>query len=81
MEVAKRLIAQHPDIDIPGLIAIAEDCTAPHSARTAAIYALGMTDDQGLSRATLARIEADADRPADVRDHAAEALASIMSAN
>ncbi len=79
METAKRLIARHPDVDFAKLIAILSDRGQPRSARIAAIYALGFTDDNGVSHAALTHILGDAGEPADVRDHAAEALDSMRS--
>jgi hypothetical protein len=47
VEIAKRLIARYPDVDIAALMAIADDQTQPQSARFAAIYTLGFTDAAG----------------------------------
>jgi hypothetical protein len=74
MEIAKGLIAKHPHVDFSSLIAIASDRRQPLSARIAAIYTLGFTDDGGVSCATLSRILGTPDEPEEVRDHAAEAL-------
>ena len=79
MEIAKAVIAQHPNVDVVGLIAAASDRLAPHSARLASIYTLGFTDDQGLSRMALAAIRDDPGEDPDLRDHAEEALASIAT--
>ena len=79
MEIAKRLIAKFPDLDLAELIAIATDQTQPHSARIAAIYTLGFTDDDGLSNPALTRISTDTKEPADVRDYASEAVASMAA--
>ncbi len=79
METAKRMIANHPNVDLPDLIAIASDRTQPRSARIAAIYTLGFTDDHGISGAALAHIASNTEEPDDVRDHATEALDSIQS--
>lgn len=80
-EIAKRLIAKHPHVDVAGLLSTAADHSALHSARLASIWALGFTDDTSLSRTALARIADDADEPEDLRDHAAEALTSIAPSN
>jgi hypothetical protein len=79
METAKRMIANYPNVDLTDLIAVATDRTQPRSARIAAIYTLGFTDDHGISSAALARIVGNTDEPDDVRDHANEALESIQS--
>lgn len=78
MEIAKQLIAQHPNVNLSELISIATDQTQPQSARIAAIYTLGFVDDDELSTLALTRILNDADEPADVRDHATEAVESIQ---
>jgi|SRR5882672_8736309 len=77
MEIAKRLIGQYPDVDFRSLMAIASDQRQPQSARIAAIYTLGFTDEQRLSRAALTQISGDPREPADVRDFATEALESL----
>ncbi len=77
MEIAKRLIAQHPNLDFRALTAIAADQTQSRSARIAAIYTLGFTDDDGRSISALMRIVGNGDEPDDVKDHAAEALQSL----
>lgn len=76
MEIAKHLIARYPDVDIAFLGAIAADRQQPESARIAAIYTLGFTDDARVSQAVLSRIASDVTEPEEVRDHAAEALNS-----
>jgi hypothetical protein len=70
MEIAKRLIARHPDMDFAVLDKIAADRRQPQSGRIAAIYTLGFTDDTGVSQATLTRIASDVNEPEAVRDHA-----------
>jgi HEAT repeat protein len=77
MEIAKRLIGQFPRVDYASLMAIAADQRQPQSARIAAIYTLGLTDEKRQSQATLRHISGNPREPADVRDHAAEALESI----
>jgi hypothetical protein len=79
MEIAKRLIGNYPNVDLPALLAIATDRTQPRSARIAAIYTLGFTDDHRISCAALAQIVDNTDEPDAVRDHATEALESIQS--
>lgn len=76
MEIAKRLIGQYPQVDIRSLMEIASDPRQPQSARIAAIYTLGFTDERRLSQDLLTRIAADSTEPDDVRDYAAEALES-----
>ena len=77
IETAKRLIARYPHVDVAALIKTAVDHAAAHSARLASVWTLGFVDDAGLSRTTLAGIVDDAGEAEDIRDHAAEALASI----
>ena len=77
MEIAKRLIGQFPHVDYRSLMAVASDETQPPSARIAAIYTLGSTDEQRLSRTMLTQISGNAGERADVRDYAAEALRSL----
>jgi hypothetical protein len=77
IEIAKRLIAAHPKINLRQLMTIAADPQQPESARIAAIYTLGFTDDHGVSKMVLARLAADASASPGIRDHAAEALESI----
>ena len=55
MEIAKRLIGQFPHVDYRSLMAVASDETQPPSARIAAIYTLGFTDEQRLSRTMLSQ--------------------------
>ena len=74
MEVAKRLIGDHPNINFADLISVAVDRNQPVSARIAAIYTLGFTDDEGVSISALSRIVSDPDEPDDVKEHATEAL-------
>lgn len=76
-EIAKRLVGSYPAVDLAGLAATTADRAAPHSARVAAAWALGFVDEAGSSAATLRRITDDTDEPDDLRDHAAEALASM----
>lgn len=78
IEVAKALVARHPDIDLPGLIATAANRAAPHSARIAATWCLGFVDDADRSSATLSKTAEDEGEPPDLRDHAVEALASVL---
>ena len=79
-EAAKRLIARFPNIDIASLIATPKTRTQPHSARLAAIWALGYVDTAGVSRAVLAGIADDPGESDDLRDHAVEALSSMVPA-
>jgi hypothetical protein len=79
MEIAKALIAKHPDVDLDPLIAIAADRQQPISARIAAIYTLGMTDDHGRSRSTLTRLANDQGERPEIKDHAEEALGYVSS--
>ena len=79
MEIAKGLIAKHPHVDFASLIAIAADRRQPLSARIAAIYTLGFTDDDGVRYTMLSRILDTSDEPAEVRDHAAEALGTSFA--
>jgi hypothetical protein len=81
METAKRLIAAHPNLDLRALIAVAEDPERPEASRIAAIYALGFTDDEGLSVRVLQAIVGRGDESAAIRDHAAEALDSLVHAH
>ncbi len=78
MEIAKRLIGKYPDVDFASLMAIARDRTQPQSARIAAIYTLGLTDERRRSQAILQHISGDPREPTEVRDHAAEALESLL---
>ena len=75
IEIAKRLIAAYPKVDLRQLMTIAGDPQQPASARIASIYTLGFTDDHGVSKTVLARLVSDAN--AGIRDHAVEALASL----
>lgn len=77
MEIAKRLIGKYPNVDLRSLILIAANRTEAPWVRIAAIYTLGFTDDKGLSKTVLTRIIADDAEPANVKDHAVEALDSI----
>jgi hypothetical protein len=77
MEIAKRLIGQYPHVDFASLMAIASDRTQPLSARIAAIYTLGFTDERRQSQVILGRISGNPSEPAVVRDYAAEALESL----
>ena len=79
MEFAKRLIGDYPNVDLAALTAIAADQSEPTSARVAAIYTLGYTDDAGLSEAILARIADDVSEPAEIIDHAKEAMQAILA--
>ena len=77
MEIAKRLIARYPHLDLVPIIAIASNREQPASARIAAIYTLGFTDDNGMSLGVLRSILGASDEPLSIRDHAAEAVESI----
>jgi hypothetical protein len=77
VETAKRLIAAYPNVDIRRLMSIAGDPRQPQSSRIASIYTLGFTDDHGISKSTLAGLASDPHESHDIRDYAAEALASI----
>jgi hypothetical protein len=77
MEIAKRLIANHANVNLSKLIAIAKDRAQPQSARIAAIYTLGFTDDNGLSRSTLIQISQNSNEPAEIREYATEAVESF----
>jgi hypothetical protein len=77
MEIAKRLIGKHPNVDVHQLLSIATDKTQPQSARIAAIYTLGFTDDAGMSRMALTQIVSNTGETSDIKDHAAEALENI----
>jgi hypothetical protein len=79
MEIAKRLIARHPNLDIAQLVTLASDRSQPEAARIAAIYTLGFTDDEGQSRGTLTHILNSANESEGVKDHAAEALKSMTA--
>ena len=79
METAKRLIAQHPNLDLASVIAVAADKAQPGSARIAAIHTLCFADDHGLSRDVLTRILNDTAEPNDVKDHGAEALCDMRT--
>lgn len=74
IETAKRMIARHPNVDLPDLLATAADRAAPHSARIVSIWTLGFVDAAGVSRELLARLADDPTEPPDVRDHAQEAI-------
>lgn len=74
IEIAKRLIARYPDVDVGNLIRIAADQALPDCSRVAAIYTLGFVDDNARSRATLSQIAANKNEPASIIDHASEAL-------
>jgi hypothetical protein len=75
--IAKQLLAKHPKVNLRRLLAIADDAQQPESARVAAIYTLGYTDDHGVSKTILVRLAHDQTVSEPIRDHAAEALASI----
>jgi HEAT repeat protein len=79
MEVAKALIARHRDLDIPALVAVAQNPQRPHSSRIAAIYTLGFADDESRSAEALTRILADENEDEQVRAHAAEALGQLQA--
>ena len=79
IEIAKRLIAAHPKVNLRQLMTIADDRKHSESARIASIYTLGFTDDHGISKTILARLAHDPAESHDIRDHAAEALGYLTS--
>lgn len=79
IEIAKRLIAAHPKVNLRQLMTIADDHKHTESARIASIYTLGFTDDHGVSKAILARLAHDPAESFDIRDHATEALGYVTA--
>jgi len=79
IETAKSLIAAYPNVNLHQLMTIAGDPQQPQSSRIASIYTLGFTDDHGLSKTTLVSLAGDLNESPGIRDHADEALHSIIS--
>lgn len=77
MEIAKNVVARHPDVDLFGLMFSAANPAAPHSARIAATWCLGFVDDAGRSSELLLRIVADDTAPPDLRKHAMQAFHKV----
>lgn len=74
MEAAKRLAAQNNPHHIPTLVAIAANKGLPMWPRIAALWTLGLTDDDRVSVPALKRIIADEKEGEQIKDYANEAL-------
>lgn len=79
METAKALIGRPDQVDIPSLISIATNTFLLPSARIAAIYTLGFTDDSYISGDSLVHILSDEANNPEVRAYAAEGRPDLLA--
>jgi hypothetical protein len=77
MEAAKRLVDQHNPRHVETLVLIASTKTPRLWSRIAALWTLGFIDDDGISVPDLQRIAEDDSEPAEIKDHALEALETM----